>query len=446
MLSTYLLISYHTLDAEKISYKRWLNEDVYWIITPDEKEAFKKLKTDKERDYFMALFWARRDPTPATEKNEFKEAYYSRLNFVNQKYTRAQDVGWKTDAGKILIFFGLPSNRKTNPETWIYNPIPYLKIDEEFSIVFDMDEDVGLVLNQKLSSMVALDAIDRFAERTIFNPDLKEIPDYNQRKAPSKLAEERQILDRISSGGEVRTGIPLAPAFYFSKAEDKRTSLSLVLFLDRTEVKAEEYNLFARINIKGGNAEDYFRKISLKEKDYYVESRYPLAPGVYQLVFGLRDSKSGEYSVFMREIEVPDFWTDRLNIGNLILSDRVELADAGSKVDSAFNFGPRFVYPKKDTVFNKKDTLNAVYHIYNAQTENRKVRLLQDVRLTSATRTYRLPDSLLEDEVAQGQIVGAGVPIPLSPIEPGEYELQIKITDQISGQVVENSIKVVIRD
>ena len=112
------------------------------------RSKFKKLKKDKEKEEFIALFWAKRDPTPYTEKNEFKEAFYANLEFVNTKYTRGQEMGWKTIIGKILLFFGMPAERQTNPETWIYDPIPTLKIATSFKIVFDAVEGVGLVLNQ----------------------------------------------------------------------------------------------------------------------------------------------------------------------------------------------------------------------------------------------------------------------------------------------------------
>lgn len=105
------------VSAKKDKYKIWLNEEVYWIITKEEKEAYKKLKSNKVKEKFIALFWAKRDPTLLTEKNEFKEAYYSRLNYVNLKFTRGEKMGCNTDVGKILIFFGLPKERRTDSET-----------------------------------------------------------------------------------------------------------------------------------------------------------------------------------------------------------------------------------------------------------------------------------------------------------------------------------------
>jgi len=193
----YINFSSDLLSAQKDKYKSWLNEEVYWLMIPEEEKAFKKLKKDKDKDKFIALFWAKRDPTPFTEKNEFKEAYYSRLDFVNRKYTRGQEMGWKTEIGKILLFFGLPVERRTNPETWVYAPIRSLKIDEEFEVVFDAVENVGLVLNQSLTSKIALDAMDEFAYRTIFNPGLKEIPDYSKKTIPRPVVFENKSSKRF---------------------------------------------------------------------------------------------------------------------------------------------------------------------------------------------------------------------------------------------------------
>ncbi len=62
-------------------YKKWLNEDVVWIITDQERAAFKQLSNDEERDNFIEAFWQRRDPTPDTEENEYKEEHYRRIAF-----------------------------------------------------------------------------------------------------------------------------------------------------------------------------------------------------------------------------------------------------------------------------------------------------------------------------------------------------------------------------
>src|SRR5205823_3049233 len=61
------------------TYKKWLDEDVSYIITDEERSAFLKLSNDEERDQFIEQFWLRRDPTPDTEENEFKEEHYRRI-------------------------------------------------------------------------------------------------------------------------------------------------------------------------------------------------------------------------------------------------------------------------------------------------------------------------------------------------------------------------------
>src|SRR5947209_5169814 len=57
-------------------YKQWLSVDVSYIITDEERQAFKRLNTDEEKQQFIEQFWLRRDPTPDTEENEFKEEHY----------------------------------------------------------------------------------------------------------------------------------------------------------------------------------------------------------------------------------------------------------------------------------------------------------------------------------------------------------------------------------
>lgn len=430
--------------AEKDKYKRWLNEEVYWIITHEEEEAFKKIKSDKEKEKFIAIFWAKRDPTPFTEKNEFKEAYYSRLEFVNKKYTRGQEMGWKTDVGKILIFFGLPKERKTNPETWIYSPIRYLNIAEEFQIVFDIVDGKGLLLNEKLTSKAALEAMDNYAAKTIFHPQLKEIPQYEKKFVLDSQSLEGKIIEKVSIEGEEHTDIPIDFALHFTKAERGSTRITLVCFLNPEKAGLDEAILFGRIKDEDGTFKDFQKKIKLKKEDYFVFADFPAMPKNYEFYFGLKDEKSDKYSVFKKEIEVPNYWKDELSLGNIVITDKVEMTTPGSKDRSVFNFGRYLAYPKKELVFKKTDTLNILYQIYNAKSEEKKVKLSQEIHLKSEKQSYKLPETPFEREVSENQVIVSGFPIPLSAINPGEYELLIKITDKISNQVVEKIAKVVV--
>ncbi len=102
------------------SYKKWLNEDVRWIITPEELSAFKQLSNDEERDQFIEQFWLRRDPTPDTVENEYKEEHYRRIAYANEHFA-AGKAGWRTDRGRIYIVFGPPDEIDAHPSGGQYN-------------------------------------------------------------------------------------------------------------------------------------------------------------------------------------------------------------------------------------------------------------------------------------------------------------------------------------
>ncbi len=95
-------------------YKKWLNEEVPYIITDEERAAFKKLSTDDEREQFIEQFWERRNPNPGSPENEFKEEYYRRIAYANEHYASGVP-GWKTDRGRIYIIHGPPDEVDAHP-------------------------------------------------------------------------------------------------------------------------------------------------------------------------------------------------------------------------------------------------------------------------------------------------------------------------------------------
>src|SRR5579871_6761752 len=104
-------------------YKKWLNEDVAYIITDEERAAFKRLQTDEEREQFIEQFWLRCDPTPDTVENEFKEEHYRRIQYANDHFASGIP-GWKTDRGRIYIVFGPPDERDEHPSGGTYERPP----------------------------------------------------------------------------------------------------------------------------------------------------------------------------------------------------------------------------------------------------------------------------------------------------------------------------------
>jgi GWxTD domain-containing protein len=118
-------------------YRRWLNEDVAYIITDAERQAFKNLRTNEEYERFIQQFWERRDPTLGTAENEFKEEHYRRIAYTNEKFAATASAdsaglpGWKTDRGRIYIVYGPSDEKETHAgnastppyEDWLYRHI-----------------------------------------------------------------------------------------------------------------------------------------------------------------------------------------------------------------------------------------------------------------------------------------------------------------------------------
>jgi GWxTD domain-containing protein len=102
-----------------VPYRKWLDQDVAYIIMSEERAAFEKLQTDEEREQFIEQFWLRRDPTPGTVENEFKQEYYRRIAFANEHFSGGIP-GWKTDRGRIYILYGPPDAQESHPSGGSY--------------------------------------------------------------------------------------------------------------------------------------------------------------------------------------------------------------------------------------------------------------------------------------------------------------------------------------
>jgi len=104
----------------KGAYKTWLEQDVSYIISDEERKSFKSLSNDEEREAFIEQFWLRRNPNPDTPDNEFREEHYRRIAYANEHFA-AGKPGWKTDRGHIYISFGKPDSIESHPSGGSYN-------------------------------------------------------------------------------------------------------------------------------------------------------------------------------------------------------------------------------------------------------------------------------------------------------------------------------------
>ena len=131
-------------------HRRWLEEEVTYIITERETDVFRLLGTVEERDGFIEAFWRRRDPVPGTPVNEFREEHYRRLEYANSELRgEAFSPGWKTDRGRMHIILGPPRSIETfdnynnlyTSQLWFYSGDRERNVPSFFYLLFSKKLD-----------------------------------------------------------------------------------------------------------------------------------------------------------------------------------------------------------------------------------------------------------------------------------------------------------------
>src|SRR5258706_579585 len=156
-------------------YKKWLNEEVVYIISDEERKAFRGLATDEERQQFIEQFWLRRDPTPDTEENEFREEHYRRIAYSNERFAPGIPA-WKTDRGRMYIAYGPPDEVEPHPPAGTYDR-PYDEGAGGFhpgNRLFRADEHHGAVRYQGPPVQAEGRRVDRDGEH--LRPDHDHVP------------------------------------------------------------------------------------------------------------------------------------------------------------------------------------------------------------------------------------------------------------------------------
>ena len=132
-------------------HRLWLEEEVVYLITPTERQVFLDLGTDREREFFVEAFWRHRDPTPGTDKNEFREEHARRVAHANRRFLGAGKPGWKTDRGKVYIILGEPRTQRSYAglssvypaEVWSYQGLAIPGLPQEFDLLFFQKNGLG---------------------------------------------------------------------------------------------------------------------------------------------------------------------------------------------------------------------------------------------------------------------------------------------------------------
>lgn len=446
-------------------YEHWLKEEIALLITKEEKAEFMKLKTDEKKNRFIEIFWAKRDPSPATKENDFKDIWYERLEYVNKTFTRGSIKRWHSDMGRVHMFFGPPSQTTaTAPRTrteamggaqqepasqiWIYQPMPDLGLNSSFRVVF-REYQYGYDLDHQTPQSI-LRAMEIFPKVIIFNPDIKEPP--RHRFFLDKDSFEGKLMnDFITTGTEVKE-ISLEWKPIFTRALNGATNVSFLVQVDPQKLdrkKFKEMTFFGKIKGEGEAEEDFLKSIKTekgtKGKLYAV---FGLAAkhGKSILYLGARGSDKKTYSLLKSDLDIPNFWNDELGTSSLILSHKVVTA---SKKESEEEFNPYRVSQYKATprwgnFFKPSEFLNVLFHIYNAKLVNDTTSLKVEYFIVTEEVTYKLNPQEIKEKVEAGKTIAGGTQVPLSPLKPGKYMLQIKITDMNANKSVEKEAEFIV--
>ena len=501
-------------------YKKWLDEDVRWIITDEELSAFKKLSNNAERDTFIEGFWQRRDPTPDTAENEYKEEHYRRIAYANEHYA-AGIPGWRTDRGRIYIMYGPPSSIDAHPmggpyqrtpeegggqtttfpfEIWRYR---YLEgIGQEIELEFVDDCGCGAyemtldrskkdaLLHVPNAGLTTMEEMGQANKADRFRGGLESLGE-----GPFTGGNQTKQFDRMETFAKVNT----APNVKFKDLQNELVShkfrtnllpfdvqvdyvkltsdtvlvpitlqvpLKGLVFNNKDGIQRATVNVYGQLTKLSGQIVQTFEETlrrdipaELLEKEINSVALYwkalPMRPGLYRLDVVVKDVNGEKTGIFSRSYTVPDFGDDKLTSSTLILADQMEPVAAREVGTGNFVIGTNKVRPKvqpsdgKPASFTKKEKVNFWLQVYN-------LGLDQKTNKPSATVEYQVVNTVTQQHVLDftestaqmgnvGEQVTLGKSLQLGQLDPGIYQVTIKVNDQISKQTISPTAKFVVQ-
>jgi len=392
------------------TYKKWLNQDVVYIITPEEKAAFKQLSNDEERDQFIEQFWLRRDPTPDTPENEFKEEHYRRIAYANEHFASGIP-GWKTDRGRIYIIWGQPDQIESHPtggtydrpqeegggetttfpwEEWRYR---YLEgVGQEVILDFvdqcscgeyflssnPNDKDAllhtpgGSTTYEQMGLGNKADRMDPFAANAGPLQGLQNTKEFDKMEMLAKVQAAPPIkfkdLEEVISHKISVNLMPFEIRTDFVKVTDDTVLVPVTLqvknkditFVSKDGIQRGTVNIFGRVTGLTGRVAQTFEDTvqvdvpqELLEKELERSSLYwkavPLRPGRYRIDVVVKDVNGDRVGTWSRGIMVPEFTDDKLASSSLILADRMEKVASKNVGSGNFVIGEtKLAYPHLD--------------------------------------------------------------------------------------------------
>jgi GWxTD domain-containing protein len=489
----------------KKAYKDWLDKDVAYIITDEERKAFKKLETDDEREHFIEEFWRRRDPDPDTDENEFREEYYERIAYANEHYASGIP-GWKTDRGRIYIMYGKPDELETHPsggtynretyegggststypfERWFYRYLPGVGsgieiefVDPtgsgEYRIARNPDEKdallhvpgAGLTLAEEMG---LADKADRVANIGGFGSQ-------NYMREQDSPFSRLQLLADLSRPPQIKFN-DLASAVntpviednplnfdvrvdFFRQSDERvitaftiQTDNSNLTFTDSGGLQQAQLNIFGKITHVSGRRAGIFEDpvitratveelTDAKDRKSAYQKAVALAPGRYKLDVIVRDINSGATGVRHIDVPVPKYDPNRLSTSTLVLAAKLESLGDQPAV-GMFTIGNVKVIPNVSGIYHRGTPVGVYMQIYNAGIDQTTLRPSVDVEY-ALMKDGKEIGKQAEDwrgNSDAGQRLTLARLINSSGLNPGDYAVEVRVRDRVSGQSLVQSAK-----
>jgi GWxTD domain-containing protein len=459
------------------AYANWLKQDVAHIITDEERAAFSRLQTDDEREQFIEQFWLRRDPTPDTLENEFKEEHYRRIAYANEHFASGLP-GWMTDRGRTYIIHGPPDEIEPHPtgggyerpieegggstevypfEKWRYRSIEGLGTDiiiefvdrsmsGEYRMAFDPSEKDALQhlpnSYQPDNSQTAIQNYKQFDWLHQF---------FMVNRPPRVRFRDLEALVHSIVKYNV---LPMKVRVDYLRMTDSTVLAPVTIQFDNNDLQFKVQNQIAQasVNLYMRITTLARRPVSVQEDVVTVDSpaagrsalyqkAFFLAPGAYRLNVVAKDVNGGNTNSLELALRVPQFEAGKLSASGIILADLIERVPARTVGSGQFVLGASKVRPRLSASFRRDESMGIYFQVYEAgagETTQKPNGALEYVVIKNGSNQpvldFSEEMSSLPDASAH-QITVEKL-LPLASLEPGDYTLKIAITDRNRNQVL----------
>ncbi len=487
----------------KDAHKRWIHQDVPYIISDAERKAFLALTTDEERDAFIGIFWQNRDPDPDTEENEYREEYYERIAYANEHFSSGIP-GWKTDRGRMHIRWGKPDSIESRPsggsydrpsyegggstsvypfETWFYRHVEGVGdgieiefVDPsgtgEYRIARNADEKdaLAMVPGAGLKTHELLGFGTKADRLTNSNPSYQREQDGMFRRQAILNGMERNPGAKGPVPAWFVTGdatllnenpIDIDHRVDFFRLSDDKVIVTFTLQTDNRELQFEKVgglhtaklNIYGRITAvsgrRGGVFEDSVTAnatqtdlAEMKERKSIYQKAIALPPGVYKIDLTVRDVSTGNLGVVRQGFTVPKYDEKKLSTSSMMLASKLR-SNAGDEPGAMFVIGNAKVVPNLTGVYKQGQEVGVYIQVYNAAIDQTTLRPAVDVDyvLSRAGKEILRQREDWSGLSDSGQRLTLARLLPTTGLPLGDYEISVVTKDRVGGQVIENKGK-----